>query len=276
MRGWLVNTPVTFRRRVGPLALGLLLLAAGCGGSGDDARGGAPGASPGTGEDVAGTVRVFAAASLTDAYSDVAEAFEAEHPGVSVELNLAGSSSLVDQVVEGSPADVVATADERTMGRLASEGLLGDAPRIVAENTLELVVPSGNPGEVAALADLGDDGLLVGVCSPDVPCGALAERVLHRAGVDPAPDTEEPNVRALLTKLVSGDLDVGLVYRSDALAAGDAVERIDVPDLDAVTTPYPVAPVADSDNPAAAAALVDFVAGPQGRRILADNGFMVP
>lgn len=258
------------------LALGLLVVAAGCGGAGDDASSGASNASGAPGNDNAGTVRVFAAASLTDAYGDIAAAFETEHPGVTVELNLAGSSALVNQIVEGSPADVVATADERTMGRLVEDRLLGAPPRIVAENALELVVPAGNPGDVTALADLADDDLLVGVCAPDVPCGALAERALVPAGVVAAPDTEEPNVRALLTKLTSGDLDLGLVYRSDVVAAGDDVERIDVPGLDAVTTSYPVAPVADGDNPAAAEALVDFIAGPEGRRILADHGFTVP
>jgi molybdate transport system substrate-binding protein len=258
--------------------MGVVLAAAACGGNGANSDAG-PGDGPDTSgppDQLGGTVRVFAAASLTDAYGDIAAAFEAEHPGVIVELNLAGSSSLVTQILEGSPADVVATADQRTMGQLVEEQLLGAEPEVVAENALELVVPAGNPGDVGGLDDLADDDLLVGICAPQVPCGALAEDALSAAGVVAAPDTEEPNVRALLTKLTSGDLDVGLVYRSDVVAAGDAVERIAAPELDGITTAYPVAALADAGDRATADALVDFITGPEGRRILADHGFIVP
>jgi molybdate transport system substrate-binding protein len=222
-----------------------------------------------------GAIRVFAAASLTDAYEDVVAAFEAGHPGASVELVFDGSPALVAQIADGAPADVVATADERTMDRLVDEGLVDGEPRVVAENRLDLVVPAGNPGGVTGLDDLADGDLLVGLCAPEVPCGDLAQRVLAAAGVTPAPDTEEPNVRALLTKLTAGELEVGLVYRTDAAAAGGDVEVIDVAGLGDATTPYPVAVVAGSGDAAAATDFADFLAGPDGREVLAGHGFEV-
>jgi molybdate transport system substrate-binding protein len=210
------------------------------------------------------TLRVFAAASLTDALSDVERAFEAEHGDVDVVLNLAGSSSLREQIAGGAPADVFASASARHV-----EGI-GDEPVTFATNALELVVPASNPGDVDGLDDLARHELLVGVCAPEVPCGELARRALTDAGVDAAVDTEEPDVRALLTKVAAGELDAGLVYRTDVLAAGDDVVGVDVA---GPATSYPV--VAVSDEPLAGA-FVDFLLGDEAQAILADHGFGPP
>jgi molybdate transport system substrate-binding protein len=251
-------------------AVAVLGALAACGGS---SGGAAPAADDGD-VGVEGTVTVFAAASLTDAFADVAAAFEDEHPGVTVELSFAGSPSLREQVLEGAPADVVATADEEVMADLVDEGAVGE-PVLFATSRLQLAVPAGNPAGVTGLDDLARDELLVGLCAEGVPCGELARRVLAAAGITPAPDTEEPDVRALLAKIEAGELDAGLVYTTDVRAASGAVEGIDVPAGEA-TTRYPIATVADAPHPDAAAAFVAFVTSPAGRDVLADHGFGPP
>lgn len=260
-----------YRRRrpvAAALALGLAFSAA-CGD-----RGGSSGATADDGgADLHGTVTVFAAASLADAFGDVAEAVEDLHPRVDVELNLAGSPTLARQVLDGAPADVLATADVATMDRLVAAGA-ADRPRAFARNSLEIVVPAGNPAGVDGLADLADPDLLVGLCAAEVPCGDIARRVLARAGVTPAPDTQEPDVRSLLTKVAAGELDVGLVYRTDVRSAGDDVEGIRIPHEVDMATRYPVAVLDDAPRPELAAAFVDLVLGPRGRAIMASWGFL--
>src|SRR5690606_34061099 len=157
----------------------------------------------------------------------------------------------------------------------ADGGAVGE-PVVFATNRLRLAVPAGNPADVTGLDDLARDELLVGLCAEGVPCGELARRVLADAGVTPAPDTEEPDVRALLAKIEAGELDAGLVYTTDVRAASGAVEGIDVPAGEAGTTRYPIATVAGAPHPDAAAAFVAFVASPAGRDVLAGHGFGPP
>lgn len=260
----------------------LTVLLTACGGNddggGDAAAGGASGrptADPG------GTVEVFAAASLTDAFEEIAAGFEAEHPDVDVTFSFAGSSALVQQLLNGAPADVLATADERTMDQLreasrADDGPVQDDPQVFARNHLSLVVPAGNPGDVSGLADLADDDLFVGLCAAEVPCGALAAEVLDAEGVSPAVDSHEPDVRSLLTKLVAGELDAGLVYRTDARAAGDDVEVVEAPALESGTTSYPIVALTAGDNPAGGAAFADHVRSDAAQEILRRHGFAAP
>lgn len=227
------------------------------------------------------TVRVFAAASLTDVMVDLQQAFEAERrtgsgqssePTVRIELNLAGSSALRAQIVEGAPADVVATANPEVMDRLADEGLLAAPARPFTTNRLVLAVGPGDPDRIPDLAALADPDLFVGLCAPEVPCGALADRALAAAGIDASVDSREPDVRSLLAKIEAGELDAGLVYATD-LAAADGVVGIELAhDLPARTS-YPIAVVAGSAQPDTAQAFVDFVAGPSGQAILAQRGF---
>lgn len=214
---------------------------------------------------------VFAAASLTDAFGSLGEAFE-EATGSDVTFSFAGSSALREQILAGAPADVIATADEATIDALVQAGVAGD-PELLAANQLQLAVPAGNPAGVTGLADLADDDLLVGLCAAEVPCGRLAREVLTAAGVTPSPDTEEPDVRALLTKLAEAELDVGLVYRSDVAAAGGAVEVV-ADDLGpAAATTYPIAVLTDAADPDLAAEFVTFVRSAGGRAILLEHGF---
>ena len=222
------------------------------------------------GGDDRATVTVFAAASLTDAFDDIADAFEDDHPGVVVERNFAGSSSLREQIVQGAPADVFASANRSTMEALLAAGSV-EPSEDFATNRMAIAVPAGNPAAVRGLDDFARSELLLGLCAVEVPCGEFGRRVLSLASVDEAPDTEEPDVRALLTKIAAGELDAGIVYATDVLAAGDGIEGIEIPDLHNVVAAYPIAVVGDSDPDAES--FVDFVLGPRGQEILSDHGF---
>jgi len=197
-------------------------------------------------------VHVFAAASLAEAFDILAVEFEAWNP-VDIVLNVGGSSTLAAQIVAGAPADVFAAANLEAMATVVDAGLATD-PVVFATNTLELVVPAGNPGGVTGVGDLADPDLVVVLCAAEVPCGAASQRVLDLAGVQPSADSYEQDVTAVLTKVALGEADAGLVYVTDVRTAGDAVEGIAVPEAAQVVNEYPIAAIGDS--PAAA----EFVA----------------
>jgi molybdate transport system substrate-binding protein len=238
--------------------------------------GGAPAssASPST-QRAPATVTVFAAASLTEAFDLLAEEFEQRHPNVEVVLNSGGSAALAQQVVEGAPVDVFASAAEPPMQAVVDAGLAAD-PVVFATNTLQLVVPAGNPAGITGLGDLGRSQLRIALCDDSVPCGAASVRLLAQQGVQAAPDTLESDVRAVLTKVALGEVDAALVYRTDVLAGGDAVEGIEVPDAASVVNRYPIATITDAASPAAAADFASFVASDEGRAVLDELGFGAP
>ncbi|MDX1566368.1 MAG: molybdate ABC transporter substrate-binding protein [Longimicrobiales bacterium] len=221
-------------------------------------------------------VRVSAAASLTDAFREVESAFEEAHPQVDVMLNLGGTSALRVQILEGAPVDVFASASTAQMERVVTAGEAAGDPVVFARNRLQIAVPEGNPAGVEGLEDFGDPDLVIGLCAESVPCGELARRTLRRAGVTPAVDTHEPDVRALLTKIELGELDAGIVYATDVAAAEGAVEGIPIPPEVNVRAEYPIAVLARSPNPDLASAFVDFVLSDAGQTILADHGFGGP
>lgn len=228
------------------------------------------------GEDDERVLTVYAAASLTSSFTELAERFEAANEGVTVELSLAGSSDLVAQIISGAPADVFASADLVTMDRLTAEGLEGSDPSVFATNTLQLATPPDNPGEVSGLADLAEEDLAVVVCAPEVPCGAAAVAVAEEAGITLAPDSEEQSVADVLGKVRAGEADAGLVYVTDVIAAAGDVLGIDVPEAAAVVNDYPIATVAGSDEAELAQAFVDLVLGEEGRQVLSEAGFGTP
>lgn len=220
-------------------------------------------------------VLVMAAASLTDVFAEVEAAFEAEHPDFDVELNLAGSASLREQILQGAPADVFASANMQTMQAVVDAGETAAAPTIFATNTLQIAVPAGNPGGVTGLQDLSDADLLIGLCAPGVPCGEFARQVLQQAGVEPSIDTNEPDVRALLTKIAADELDAGIVYATDVRSTRN-VEGIGIdPSISAAIT-YPIVELRQSASGIGAAAFVDFVHSVAGQSILISYGFGTP
>ena len=221
------------------------------------------------------TITVFAAASLTEAFDTLAAQFEAEHPNVDVVLSYGGSAALAQQVVEGAPVDVFASAAEPPMQTVADAGLAVD-PVVFATNTLELAVPAGNPAGVTGLDDLANPDLRIALCDPSVPCGAASEELLAQEGVTAAPDTLESDVKAVLTKVSLGEVDAALVYRTDVQSAGDEVEGIEVPGAASVVNRYPIAALAEAADAETAADFVAFVTGAAGRRVLAEAGFGAP
>ncbi|MCI0689350.1 MAG: molybdate ABC transporter substrate-binding protein [Sporichthyaceae bacterium] len=247
--------------RVASLVAAVLLLTA-CGGDdGDEST-----ASTG------GTLTVFAAASLTDAFTQLGEQFEADHPGVSVEFNFAGSSALREQIIGGAPADVFASANESNLTQVVDAGLAtGPVPFVT--NVLQIAVPAGNPGKVAGLADFAKADLLIGLCAEEVPCGEFGREALAHAGVTASIDTNEPDVRSLLTKVENGELDAGIVYRTDVLAAGDAVLGVDIPTGQNVVATYPIAALSGSDQSELAAAFVEFIRSAPAQQVLGTFGF---
>ncbi|BAJ75469.1 ABC-type molybdate transport system, periplasmic component [Microbacterium testaceum StLB037] len=221
-------------------------------------------------DQLGGTLEVYAAASLQRSFDEIATAFEAAHPGVTVAPVYDGSSTLATQIGEGAPADVFASADEKNMSKVAAQA---PDPRIFAANTLVIAVPAGNPGGVKTLADLSR--VTTVLCAPEVPCGAASQTLLSNAGVTVSPASSEQNVTAVLTKVAAGEADAGLVYATDVVGRDD-VEKI-VPDgADAVVNRYPIAALSGAPNPDAAAAFVAFVLSEDGQRILADAGFRAP
>ena len=236
-----------------------------------------PATAPTTSADaLEGSITVFAAASLTATFTDLAAQFEAEHPGVTVDLNFAGSSDLVTQITEGAPADVFASADIKNMTKLTDAALNAGDPVDFATNVLEIAVPPGNPAGIETFSDLAGPDVRLVTCAPAVPCGAAAVAVAKAAGVTLAPVSEESAVTDVLGKVTSGEADAGLVYVTDVIGAGDAVEGIEFDEAAEAVNTYPVVALRDSAAPDVAAAFVAFVAGAAGQKVLAAAGFGAP
>ncbi|MCZ7526719.1 MAG: molybdate ABC transporter substrate-binding protein [Acidimicrobiia bacterium] len=258
---------------VGALAVSLLVPACG----GDDAGGGAPGAGATEAEagTVTGGITVLAAASLTEAFTELGERFESAHPAASVTLSFAASSAIVAQIQEGAPADVFASADEANMGKVVESGDVRGEPVVFAANALQIAVESGNPKGIRALGDLAADGTVVVLCESQVPCGRLADQVLASAGVSVTPASREANVKAALGKVELGEADAALVYATDVLASDD-VEGVEIPEDVNLATRYPVAVLEGAGNPEGARAFVELLTSDDGQDVLRRHGFAGP
>lgn len=245
-----------------PVLAVLLLVTAGCGGGTDAEDGDAQ------------TLTVLAASSLTDAFGDLERTFEQQHSGVDVQLTFDSSSTLAEQVIAGAPADVLVTADEVTMQRVVDEDLVSGSAVQFARNRLTLVTPPDDPGGVRSIADLDDSAVSYAICVPDAPCGAASATLLDLVGVTAPPVTEEDNVRNVLTKVTTGEVDAGLVYVSDAQAAGSDVRALDVPQAGRALNADVIAALDGSDDPDLAADWVDLVTSDTGQQVLASYGFL--
>lgn len=248
------------RRLVAALAV-ISVIAAGCGRTGGSSD----------------QVVVMAASSLVDvlgAINNDAISAGADSPPVHILASYAGSSALVAQLRDGAPADVLITASRATMETAISDGSVAGKPSLMATNHLVLAVAHGNPGNISSLTDLSDPSKVIGLCAPEVPCGALAARALDALGITAAVDTFEPNVRSLANKIQLGEIDAGLVYRTDAMSLD--LEMIDTPELDRFSTEYLVASIS-AQPPAPVADFVKILtSAPAVRRLLAAQGFTSP
>ncbi|MCD2147037.1 molybdate ABC transporter substrate-binding protein [Gordonia paraffinivorans] len=216
---------------------------------------------------------VSAAASLKGAFTAIAEEFEKRHEGVAVRLSFDGSSTLANQIEQGAPADVFASADEKNMAKLG--GLAVD-PRTFATNTLVIVTAPGNPKGIDSFADLNKPGVTTVVCQSAQPCGAATDVVEKNTGITVAAASEEQSVGAVLTKVTTGQADAGVVYVTDAAAAGDKVSTVTDPVFAGVVNAYPIATLKDAPDAGLGSEFVALVLGPDGQRILRDAGFGSP
>ncbi len=217
------------------------------------------------------TVIVFAAASLTDAFEEMAAAFEAANPDADIELTFDGSARLATQIVEGAPAEVFASADEQTMATVVEADLVRGAPRPLAENSLAIVTREGNPDDVRALDDLARSDLVVVLADPAVPVGRYAAAVFDRAGIEVDPATNEANARAVVSRIALGEADVGIAYVTDVPATSDDVDAIPIPRADNLIAQYSIAAIGDDDE--TAPEFVDFAVSDEGQAILESHGF---
>ncbi|SNY78005.1 molybdate transport system substrate-binding protein [Nocardia amikacinitolerans] len=256
------------RSAVGAVAVLATMSVAACGS--DDKS------EPAGSQQISGTVTVFAAASLTETFTELGKRFEAAHPGVKVVYSFGASSALAEQINQGAPADVFASAAPKNMQQVRDKGEVTVEPVTFVRNRLEIAVPKGNPGKITGLADFGKTEPKLALCAEQVPCGAAAKTVFEAAGITPQPDTREQDVKAVLTKVTLGEVDAALVYRTDVKAAGDKVEGIDFPESTKAVNDYPVAPLAHAPNAAAAAAFVEFVTSDQAEQVFDSAGFDTP
>ena len=241
-------------------------------GCGADPAGREPATTP---AGVTGTITVFAASSLTEAFTTLGAQFEQNHPGARISFSFGPSSRLATQITQGAPADVFASASTTTMDSVVA-AQAAQAPVPFAQNVLEIAVPPGNPADITALADLARPGVKVALCQPDVPCGAAATAVFAAAGLTVTPVTLEADVKATVTKVELGEVDAGLVYVTDVLAAGGRVTGIEIPAAVNAATSYPIATLTATTSPALARAFVASVLSAQGATVLTAAGFGRP
>jgi molybdate transport system substrate-binding protein len=275
---------MAIRRSLLALLAGTTLLLAACGSSGGSestATTKAPSSdattTTATEPALEGEITVSAAASLTESFTELGKAFEADHDGTKITFTFDSSGTLSQQILDGAPVDVFASADEKNMQKLTDADLVKGEPTVFAKNQLIIVTKPGNPEGIESLADLADAGI-ISLCGEDVPCGKFAGEALDKAGVT-IPEssvTRGQNVKATLTAVTEGDAVAGIVYVTDALAAGDAVDSVEIPTDENVIATYPVAVLTDTQDAALASAFVDYVSSDAGQAVLEERGFLPP
>jgi molybdate transport system substrate-binding protein len=227
-------------------------------------------------EGATGPITVFAAASLTESFTEIGKDFEAANPGSTVTFNFAGSSTLAAQINEGAPADLFAAASPATMKTVTDAGNGAGSPVAFGRNQLVIAVPKGNPKGIAGLSDLNRSELKIALCAEQVPCGAAARKTLDAANVALTPATLEQDVKGALSKVKLGEVDAALVYRTDAKSAVTDVDGVEFPESASAINDYVLAQVRNARNPAGASAFLAYVRSEKGQAILAKAGFQAP
>jgi molybdate transport system substrate-binding protein len=262
---------VNKKRRYFGIAGAALALAA-CGSS---SNGGGASSGASAGASVSGRITVLAAASLTETFTALGKAFETAHPGSKVTFSFGASSDLAQQIVNGSPADVFASASPKTMATVTDAGDASD-PQNFATNVLEIATPPSNPARVTTLADVAKPSVTLAVCAPAVPCGAAAAALFQKNNLTVTPVTEEADVKSVLSKVELDAVDAGIVYVTDVKAAADKVTGVPIDASVNVTTTYPIATLKDTKQQATAQAFVAYVLSSDGQAVLTAAGFGAP
>lgn len=239
------------------MALLALLPLTACGSGGDDT-----------------TITVLAASSLTGTFTRLGRQFEDEHPGVTVKFAFDSSATLAQQATQGAPADVLATADTATMD--SAKSALASPPQVFATNVMVLVTPASDPGHVSSFSDLDRPSVEFVTCVPTAPCGKVGQALLDQDHITGRPVSQEVDVKSVLAKVTEGEADAGLVYTTDAVAAGDQVRALPIPGSSRQVTTYPITTLTQSRNSDLAREFVDLVTGPTGQRTLRKAGFGKP
>jgi len=229
------------------------------------------------------TLTVYAAASLTEAFTELGQAFEIAHPGVTVAFNFGGSQNLRTQIEQGAPADVFASANMKEMETLIEQNTIEPGtPRVFLANRLIVILPKDNPAGIRTLEELGKPGLKLVLAAEEVPAGRYARQVLenlnalygagYRDRVLANVVSNEDNIRQAVTKVQLGEADVSIVYVSDVVAVPE-LQRIEIPADVNVIAEYPIAPLARSANRDLADEFVDYVLSADGQATLKKWGF---
>ncbi len=251
------------------------LVATGCGSDSDSTSSSSTSSTEAS--DVTGAITVSAAASLTEAFTEIGADFQKENPDASATFNFGSSGTLATQIQQGAPADSFASADEANMDKLVTAGLIAGDPTVFARNRLVIVTKPGNPEQVQGLGDLAGLGV-VSLCGPEVPCGKYADQILATAAVTIPTEriTRGQDVKTTLGAVTTGDADAAIVYVTDAKSAGDAVDTVTIPDAQNVIAIYPIGVVAAGTNQPTTRAFIDFVTGSKGQATLRSFGFLAP
>ena len=247
----------SLRSAVALAALLTLLPLTACGGGNDDT-----------------TITVLAASSLTGTFTELGREFEDQHPGVTVKFAFDSSATLAQQATQGAPADVLATADTTTMD--GAESAQATTPKNFATNVMVLATPADNPANVRAFSDLDKSSVKYVMCVPTAPCGAVGQALLDQDHITGKPVSQEVDVKSVLAKLTEGEADAGLVYTTDAVAAGNQVTALPIPGSAKQITTYPIVTLQQSEHGDLAQDFVDLVTGSTGQQVLEKAGFGKP
>ena len=263
-------------RRLILTVAGLAVVAlAGCSSSGSSPTSAAGSSASASASASTGTITVFAAASLTGTFTQLGKQFAAAHPGDTVKFSFGPSSGLATQITSGAPADVFASAAPANMDQVVSAGDASN-PQDFAKNSMEVAVPPNNPAKVTSVNDLANKSVKVALCQPQVPCGVVAAEVFKNVGITVKPVTLQTDVKSVLTQVELGNVDAGMVYVTDAKAAGTKVKGITIPANENASTLYPIATISSSKHKSEAQAFVAYVLSPAGQNVLAAAGFEKP
>lgn len=219
----------------------------------------APSTSTNSSEDSSATTLDLFAASSTRVLNDALNERAGQlNPSVNLNFENGGSSDLVSKLREGAPADLLLTASKKTMDQAVEDGTV-TKPKVLATNVMVMVVPKGNPANVHSLQDLSRARHFV-LCDPQVPCGDISSQIIDDKHLDVHPSSQERQVADVLGKVSAGEADAGWVYSTDAAAAGDDVEVIDIPGADKFANQIVGAVTAEAEHPEEAQEVLDLLA----------------